>query len=175
MIVTNNKIFANKIYMYRSHGVLKERYKHYVHGHNFRLTNLQAAIGYSQFKKLDQISYKRKLIYKWYLKYLNKKNIQLQQIPKNTDFLPWTLAILLKNKQKKLFNYLLTKNIEARKGFYSANRLKIFNKKNLKSSLKISDYLSKNIICLPFFYKINEKQVRRVSHAFNTFNKLNEN
>jgi perosamine synthetase len=170
MVVTNNKIFAEKIYMYRSHGVMKERYKHYVHGHNFRLTNLQAAIGYSQFKKIEKISCKRKLIYKWYLLYLDQSNIQLQKIPGDTDFLPWTLAVLLKNKkdiQKKLFNQLLVKGIEVRKGFYSANRLKIFNTTGLKKNIKISDFLSKNIICLPFYYKMNRKQVRYISYIFN--------
>jgi perosamine synthetase len=170
MVLTNNKNLANKISLYRSHGVMKERYKHYVHGHNFRLTNMQAAIGYGQFKHFDKIAKKRNLIYKWYLHYLDKANMHLQYIPSSTNFLPWTLALVLKSKQNlqnKYFKKLTKNGIEARKGFYSSNRMKIFNTIGLKSSIKISDYLSKNIICLPFYYKMNKEKVRYISNMFN--------
>jgi perosamine synthetase len=170
MVVTNNKNFADKINLYRSHGVMKERYKHYVHGHNFRLTNIQAAIGYAQFKNFDKISKKRKLIYKWYLDNLNKNNINLQYIPSSTNFLPWTLALVLKSKkniQKKYLKKLAKNGIEVRKGFYSSNRMKIFNEKNLKNSIKNSNFLSRNIICLPMFYKMTKKKVIYISSVFN--------
>ena len=39
----------------RDHGMNKKKYWHDLVGHNFRLTNLQAAIGCAQFEKLNQI------------------------------------------------------------------------------------------------------------------------
>ena len=45
LILTNSKKIASKIKLYRSHGVTKKKYYHIVPGHNFRLTNFQAAMG----------------------------------------------------------------------------------------------------------------------------------
>ena len=165
-VITNNPIFAKRIKLFRSHGVLKERYKHYAHGHNFRLTNMQAAIGCAQFENIDKIIIRRKLIYSWYLKYIDKNLFELQDIPKNTDFIPWTFPIYLKKySRNKLIDSLFKKNIETRKGFYSADRLKIFK---LKKKLKNSNYLSQNIVCLPFFYSISKKQVKLICRLINS-------
>ena len=60
MVLTNNKKYAKKIELFRNHGVDKERYKHLVHGYNFRLSNLLASIGYSQSLKISNINKKKK-------------------------------------------------------------------------------------------------------------------
>ena len=52
----------------RDHGMnKKKKYWHDLVGHNFRLTNLQAAIGCAQFEKLNQIV-KKKYLYQTYIK-----------------------------------------------------------------------------------------------------------
>jgi perosamine synthetase len=168
MVVTNNKIFAKKIVLYRSHGVGYERYKHLLFGHNFRITNIQAALGFGQIKNLVKIQNKRILIYKWYINFLDHNKIKLQKI-NNSFFVPWTLALTL-NSKKKTTQYILDKlskkNIEIRKGFYSANRLKIYKNNNYKI-LKNSNYLSKNIICLPIHVGLKKKDIKYICKIFN--------
>ena len=131
MVITNNSKIAKKLALYRSHGIKKTRYKHYVYGHNFRLTNLQAAIGVAQFKNLDKIISKRKKIYKWYLDKINKDKLHFQKILKKTKIVPWTFALRvpssIKLSRDKIMQKFLKKNIETRNGFYSADRLKIFD------------------------------------------------
>ena len=168
MVVTNNKNYAKKLMLYRSHGVYQERYKHLVFGHNFRITNMQAAIGCGQIQNLNQIQKKRVLIYKWYNIFLNLKKIKLQKIT-NSSFVPWTLALTLNSDIKKpqyILDKLLKHNIEIRKGFYSANRLKIYKNNNLKNLIN-SDYLSKNIICLPLHLRLRKKDVKYICTIFN--------
>jgi perosamine synthetase len=168
MVITNNAKLAKNISLYRSHGVLKERYNHQVHGHNFRLTNLQAAVGVAQFQNLNKIIYKRKKIYKWYISLINKNKLLLQRINNNSNVVPWTIAIFLKKSmiasREKIMKNLLKANIETRNGFYSADRLKIFktNKKLLNSNS-----LSKNIICLPFYYDMTKKDVNEICSKLN--------
>ena len=77
MVLTDNLKIAKKIRLYRSHGVNKERYFHYVYGHNFRLSNLLGAIGFAQSNRINKIIKKRKEIYNYYLKKYN--NIMLKK------------------------------------------------------------------------------------------------
>ena len=169
MILTDNPTIAKKIRLFRSHGVDKARYKHLVHGHNFRLSNLLASIGYSQSKRIDEINKKRLNLYILYLKHLDLKKIKQQNFYNNKKIIPWTFALTLKKglNVNKLSLFLYKNKIETRLGFFSPSRLKLYKvKKNLYSS---SDYLSKNIICLPFFLGLKEKEIRYICSKINYF------
>ena len=58
MITTNDKNIAESARMIRNHGQ-KERYLHDILGYNYRMTDLAAAIGICQLKKLPQLNDKR--------------------------------------------------------------------------------------------------------------------
>jgi dTDP-4-amino-4,6-dideoxygalactose transaminase len=58
MITTNDKDLAEKTKMFRAHGETK-RYEHAVLGYNFRMTDIAAAIGIAQLKKIDDFNQKR--------------------------------------------------------------------------------------------------------------------
>jgi perosamine synthetase len=58
IVTTNNREMAEKIRILRAHGE-KQRYKHSVLGYNFRMTDISAAIGLAQLKKLDKFNQKR--------------------------------------------------------------------------------------------------------------------
>ena len=173
MVITDSTKFAKNLALYRSHGVKRVRYKHYVHGHNFRLTNLQASIGFAQLMNLSKIINKRNQIYKWYIEKINQKKISLQTILDNSKIIPWTFALYFNKSVKFSRNMIMKKmdknNIETRNGFYSADRLKIFITK--KNELLNSNFLSKNIICLPFFYEMTKQDVNKVCQNINKLTK----
>jgi perosamine synthetase len=58
MITTNNTELADMARILRAHGE-KERYHHSVLGYNFRMTDIAAAIGLVQLKKLDGFNQRR--------------------------------------------------------------------------------------------------------------------
>ncbi len=64
-ISTKSKDIADFVRLYRNHGQTK-RYYHEVIGWNFRITNIQAAIGLQQLRKLDQMNSRRREIAKLY-------------------------------------------------------------------------------------------------------------
>ncbi len=69
MIVTNkNKEFTERLRAFRDHGVKVTRYFHHLPGHNFRLTNIQAAIGYAQMENFSKIDTERRRVYRYYIK-----------------------------------------------------------------------------------------------------------
>ena len=169
MVLTDNAVISKKIKLYRSHGVEKERYKHLVYGHNFRLSNLLASIGFSQFKRIDKINKKKIYLYKQYLRYLKKDNIIIQNFSINQNSIPWTFPLTLKNisKTDKLEFFLRKNKIEIRRGFYSPSRLKLYSiRKNL---FPISDYLSKNVICLPLYLDLKTSDIKFICSKINFF------
>lgn len=59
MIVTNNHTFAKQLRMLRNHG-MDAPYHHVFLGYNYRMTEMQAAIGLVQLQKLDYIIKRKK-------------------------------------------------------------------------------------------------------------------
>src|SRR3990167_7979757 len=55
MVTTNDEILAKKIKLLRNHGS-EVRYHHQLLGYNFRLTELQAALGIAQLKRLPRFN-----------------------------------------------------------------------------------------------------------------------
>ncbi len=75
MCLTNNKAWADEMRSYANMYFDKERSMlHPKVGHNFRMTNMQAAIGYGQVLRIDEILEKRKQIEKWFDKYIPKEH-----------------------------------------------------------------------------------------------------
>ena len=73
MIVTDNEEFYQKMMLFRSHGITRDEnlmtrndgpwfYQQLDLGYNYRITDIQCALGYSQMKKLDRFLARRKEI-----------------------------------------------------------------------------------------------------------------
>ncbi len=169
ILCKKNKKFIDKIRSLRSHGVFKERYLHIYPGHNFRLTNLQAAVGCAQLKKFNLIKKERKRIYNFYKKlFKNFNGVKIQKFKSNIDPVVWTFALVIDEKifpkRDKLIKTLYQKGIETRNGFYSPCRMKLY-KKYKTSHLKNSNYLSRKIICLPFYTSLKNNQIKIIYNA----------
>ena len=71
MCTTNSYELNDKMRVLRDHGMNKsKRYWHDVVGYNYRLTNLQAAIGVAQVERIDEILKKREEVEDIYRKTL---------------------------------------------------------------------------------------------------------
>ncbi len=86
--VTNNADLSQKMCLLRSHGVTRDEkellenhgpwyYEQKILGFNYRLTDIQAALGLSQMERLDEFVEQRKQISNKYLKELNSLPIEL--------------------------------------------------------------------------------------------------
>ncbi|MEO3993608.1 MAG: DegT/DnrJ/EryC1/StrS family aminotransferase [Desulfurococcaceae archaeon TW002] len=77
-VVTNEDYIAEYVKLQRNHGQV-EKYLHSVIGWNFRITELQAALGYVQLAKLDKMNERRRAIAKIYGEELS--SIRLLKLP----------------------------------------------------------------------------------------------
>jgi UDP-4-amino-4,6-dideoxy-N-acetyl-beta-L-altrosamine transaminase len=80
---TNDRHLAEKLELYRSHGITRDRnimqkdlgpwyYEQLVLGFNYRMTDIQAALGYSQLLRIETIIKKRHQVAERYFKLLDK-------------------------------------------------------------------------------------------------------
>ncbi|GBE04762.1 putative pyridoxal phosphate-dependent aminotransferase EpsN [bacterium BMS3Abin10] len=117
MVVTNNEILAKKI----RHLTTQARtdpfeYDHDEVGYNYRLTNIQAAMGVAQMEKLDEfVSLKRKnaMLYRDMLAGLDDVEFLWEKAGSKSNFWMYTIRVHKEHK-KALIEYLLAKNIQVR-------------------------------------------------------------
>lgn len=128
MIVTNNKDFYEKLILFRGHGIQQtdysksqgEWYYEMVDlGYNYRMTDIQAALGISQMNKLDTfIGERRKLaeVYHKKLKHINGVNVPWQLKDTKSGWHLYSVQLdlpQLKKTRKQIFEELRNNNIGA--------------------------------------------------------------
>ena len=165
MCITNNKTLANKMRFLKDHGMsTKKRYWHKEIGYNFRMTNMQAAIGCAQIEKIDKfIDIKRKnaFTYNSFLKDCAEIILPPEKEWAKNTF--WLYSILLKNTNiNQLIKKLKEKNIDSRRFFYPINVLPPYKQ---KGDYKVSNMLSKNGISLPSSVNLTEEKIKYICHS----------
>lgn len=125
MIVTNDKKLYEKMKLLKSQGVsAKKRYWHDIVGYNYRMTNMQAAIGLGQLENIDWHLKQRERVADLYKKYLRgfEEYFVLQSEPENCRHVHWMSNVILQRKVKKTRDQVMTemesREIEMRPVFY---------------------------------------------------------
>ena len=161
MVVFKNKKTFEKAKKLRNQGRSTTKvFWHDYAGFNFRMTNIQAAIGLAQLDRLKNFLILRKKVFRTYDNLFEKHN-DIILLPKNkwsTNSL-WLYTILLTSlnepKRDSLIKKLSKLGIETRPGFYPLNTMdpyKRYSKGNYPNTNKIS------FICLSLPSSINLKE-----------------
>ena len=138
MVLTNNEEYYKKLCLFRTHGITRDSkellenhgawyYEMQDLGYNYRITDMQCALGITQMNKLNKSLYKRNQIAKFYEKEL--KNIEWLKLPLgyfSKEWLDDEKYENLKEKPKNLNSYhlfpILLENSEERKKFFDYMR-----------------------------------------------------
>jgi len=178
MVVTNSKSLYLKCKSLRNLSFSNsyfDRYNHDDIGWNYRMTNLQAALGCGQLESIKKIIKRKREIGNIYYKNLkNNKKIILQR-NKNSyaKNIYWVFGILLKKTTKihrdLLMKKLLEYKIDTRPFFLSMNKQKIFKKMKLFTGDKMpnSEYLSNNGLYVPSGLGISNQEIMFVCKTLN--------
>tara|TARA_B100001559_G_C16451444_1_gene599456 strand:- start:108 stop:1232 length:1125 start_codon:yes stop_codon:yes gene_type:complete len=172
MCLTNNKELYERCKSLRNLCFIPEkRFIHYELGWNYRMTNLQAAIGLAQIENLSKHINLKRNIGKLYLKLLQDVNV-IQLPIESTNYsenIFWVFGILLKDEIKidalQIMDKLKKLGIGSRPFFYSLNKQPVLTKLGLfkGESYPISEMLSKKGFYIPSGLGITEDQIIKCS------------
>ena len=177
MLLLKDVSLANKARILRDHGMSRSKsYWHEYPGFNFRMTNMQAAIGAAQMERLTILLKQReKLFYNYDQKFKKIKNITL--LPSNNwsknSFWLYTLVIedIGEVERDKLLIRLKNRGVECRPAFYPLNQMKPYKKFGL-GNFKISQSLAANSISLPSSSDLTINEQNYIVETF--FEELNQ-
>jgi UDP-4-amino-4,6-dideoxy-L-N-acetyl-beta-L-altrosamine transaminase len=172
IVTTNNNKIAKNICLLRSHGISrskKEYWKYDVlkHGFNYRLSDINCALGLSQLKKINFFLKKRKKIYEKYLIELENFNSKLI-IPKYSKnikpsfhlFIVNIIFEKLKTNKDHFMNYLIDKNIMAQQHYIPIYRFSVYTTK--KINFCGADKFFKSSVSLPIFVNLDDKHQKKI-------------
>ena len=175
MISTSNLKFYNKIKSLRNlcFGNIN-RFNHHDIGWNYRITNMQAAIGISQLKRLDKIVKKKIEIGNYYYKKLSQ-NKNLYMTPPKVSYsknIYWVVGIVINNKKvlaSNVIKKLADMGIDARPFFWPMHEQSIFKKMRIfkKSKFPNSSYLGRYGFYIPSYIEITKSEMDYVISKIN--------
>ena len=170
MLTTNKKFFFDRANLCRSHGIKRSsshwKYDVVVNGLNYRLSDINCALGISQLKKIRIFLKKRKKLAKLYCKYFSKfKNIKV--VDNYNDLSCWHLFRIkinfkkIKISKNELFNFFLNKKIMLQQHYIPL--FKFTNYKSIKSKNypEAKKYFN-SVISLPIYFSLSYKNQLKI-------------
>ena len=174
MVTTNNFKLAQKIKALRNHGMMELNYKYDFLGYNYCPTNISAALGIVQLKKLDKLNSKRINNAKYFLKKLkNIKGITLPVIPENVRHVFHQFTIKISKdfpiNRNSFIKHLEKKGIKT-KVYYPIplHKQKLYRDLGYKDSLPIVEKVAKEVLSIPIHPSLTRKDLSKIVRGFNS-------
>ncbi len=168
--LTDDDELAERMKILRDHGMNpKKRYWYDVMGFNYRMTNLQAAIGLAQLDKLDKFVDKKREIASAYKSELNELKddglIKLHPEMSWAKCVYWMYSILIEDKygisRDELMDKLRNKGIDTRPFFYLISTMPNFN----NEKMPVAEEISNRGINLPSSVTLNQEEISMIAKA----------
>ncbi|MEZ5336520.1 MAG: DegT/DnrJ/EryC1/StrS family aminotransferase [Methanolobus sp.] len=165
ILTTNDEIIAEKARMIRAHGS-KQRYLHEMLGYNLRMTNISAAIGLAQIKKLPDYTARRQHNAKLLTEKLSGiEGIQCPSVMKNCTHSFHQYTIRTQNRDE-LSDYLRDNGIGS--GIYypiPIHRQPYYKELGYNDSLIVTEKASREVLSLPVHPGVSDEDIETISNA----------
>ncbi|HWR45767.1 UDP-4-amino-4,6-dideoxy-N-acetyl-beta-L-altrosamine transaminase [Sporomusa sp.] len=192
MITTNNESLYRKLLLFRSHGITRDKdmmlenqgpwyYEQLELGYNYRMTDIQAALGVSQLKKADKFLQRRREIADLYteaFKDTTGLTVPFQEDGCNSS---WHLYVIqlnlekLRCDRKEVFEALHRENIGVNVHYLPVYKHPYYQQNGYRDvKCAHSEKLYDRMISLPIFPKMTNQDVQDVIHSVKTILERNE-
>jgi len=163
-ILTNNEEIAEKAKLLRNHGQEKT-YEHKILGFNYRMSDIQAAIGLVQLKKLEEMNKKRMENAKIFNENLSKISwLKIPFIEKNKKhvFHQYTIKVL-NGKRDYVLNKLNERGVGAKVYYPKPIHLQLVYKKlGYNENLPVSEEIAKQVLSLPVHPLLTKNDLNKI-------------
>ena len=166
MITTNNKSIFQRLGHLRDHAMSKEiRYWHTEVGYNYRMTNMQAALGLSQLEKIEYFIARRAELLLQYRALLEPHGIECNPAVGAQSVNWMTCAVvegLGRKRRDKIIALMNQKGVDARPFFFPVSSLPMYRDR----VNPVAQMLSDNGFNLPTYVDLTTEQVSEVCAVF---------
>ena len=168
MIVGNDEKLMKKLKHLSTTARVTAEYDHDMVGFNYRMTNVQAAIGCAQLERAEEFVEKKRAIRKFYNKaFADVERVSLFPIPDEVESGCWFSGIVLNQgnlqEVRRICQGLRESGIEARSFWKPVHLQKPYCNALQAGSLKVSSGLWEKILTLPCSTNITEKELKYVA------------
>jgi perosamine synthetase len=169
VVTTDDSELAARLRLYRGQGMDPERrYWFPVVGYNYRMTNIQAALGVAQLERFDELLHRRAALASAYEALLEPlaDRVELAAAPAGATAVPWLQNIYLSHGNEKdrdaVMAHLASEGIDSRPVFRPMHRLPPYRS---DARFPVADDWTGRGISLPLHTSLGESDVERVCAA----------
>jgi perosamine synthetase len=184
MITTSNEAYRDRIRLLRQHAMsVNDRVRHESStiifedhielGYNYRMTDIQAAVGIKQLEKLDFIVAERRKIAEQYhnaFMYIESIRLPLEEEGYFSNYQSYSIYLKpsCKISRNDLMQALLDKGISSRRGIVTTHRETAYRTYASEVSLPVSEDASDRSIIIPLYYPMSADDLEKVITTFKT-------
>jgi len=168
MVVTDSEEIYRTARLLRDHGMSPEkRYWHTRIGYNYRMTNLQAALGVAQLERVEELLSMRSRMFGWYRELLAEApEVRLNPAASWASPVCWMVCALLGEgegeRREEIQSRLHACGVDSRPFFYPISSLPIYGSR--AQAPRAAEIAARGIL-LPSSVSLSREQVERVTTA----------
>src|SRR5260370_12394380 len=169
MLSTNAPAFYQRAKRLRDHAMSKERrYFHDERGFNYRMTNLQAALGVAQMERIDDFLKRRAEIMAWYNSAIPFcKGVRLNRVQNWANSAFWMVCLEVDEfdeaRRNAFMGGLKQRGIDSRPYFCTMSSMPMYKQR----PLPVAARKAQTGLNLPSFFDLTQKDVERIGGVVN--------
>jgi perosamine synthetase len=169
MCMTNNDELAERMRILRDHGMNRlQKYKYDHLGFNYRMTNMQAAVGLAQLEQLDDLLEARDRIYMAYKTAFAEQQRFVIQETHGQRNVNWVFSLriagITETQRDAIMQMLKEQMIDTRPVFYPIHTMPFYSDLKYCPSLNHNTIaISREGICLPTYVGLTEEDINYIS------------
>ena len=182
-VATNDVAYYDKLLMFRSHGITRDpaRFEEkdagpwyqemQLLGYNYRLTDIQCALGLSQLKKLEYfVSKRREIVFRYNEAFNNNAAVKIPPVTPNINP-SWHLYVIrLQNgiDKNSIVNHLNSKGVGSQVHYIPVYRHPYYVKMNyIPADYPNAEVYYRQCLSIPLYPSMTEQQIEAVIESIN--------